>query len=114
MSNKTYNDIKKALPDIDSEKVETISNTLDEILNIKKIFEMDEGKVFMQVLKDNCSIALRKAIIEARNTEPDKVLIHILNYAANAELLSKFRDVSLEKEIRSQLDEAVKEEYTYI
>lgn len=109
---KTINEIKKALPDIDSTKVEDISNELDRILAIKTLFNSPGGKELITVLRNNCSIALRKLVIQAKNN-PDlnTLLALIMDYSANIDLLSTVQDISLEKEIRLQLDEAVKEAY---
>lgn len=108
---KTITEIKKALPDINSEKVVDISNELDKILAIKRLFNSDGGRVLIDLLRNNCTIALRKAVIAAKNADEKLLTALILDYSANMDLLSTVRDVSLEEELREQLDEAVKEAY---
>lgn len=107
VSKKTFSEIKKALPDINSEEVEVISDTLDEILAIKRVLDSEGGAILLSVLKDNCSVALRKAILAAKKGEVNNLVPHILDYSANMDLLAKMQDVSLETELRDQLDEAV-------
>lgn len=108
---KTLNEIKSALPDLKSEKVEDYANELDRILAIKRVFQSEDGKEVLNVLKDNCSIALRKAVISARKGDKDTLLALILDYAANIDLISQVKDISMEKQLREDLDEAVKEAY---
>lgn len=104
---KTIKEIKKAIPNINSNKVEDISNELDKILAIKRLFTSSDGKVLIDLLQNNCSIALRKAIISAKNADEKTLISNILEYSANLDLLSTIQDISIEQEIRNQLDEAV-------
>jgi len=106
---KTISEIKKALPNIKSEKVEVIADELDRILSIKKLFQSDGGKELITLLRNNCSVSLRKAIICAKKGEEKELISLILDYGANMNLLSSVQDISLEEELRLQLDEAVKE-----
>lgn len=105
----TYKEIKAALPDIDAQKVRDISEELDRILTLKTVFTSDGGKVMLEHIKNNCSIALRKSIIAAKNGDEKLLTANILDYSANIDLLSTLQDISLEEEIRTQLDDAVKE-----
>ena len=107
---KTLREIKKALPDLQSEKVEVLSNELDRILSIKKLFHSDGGKELISLLRNNCSIAIRKALVAAKNG--DKTEPFLLDYAANLDLLSTVQDISIEEEIRQQLDDAVQEAFS--
>lgn len=110
MQKKTYKEIKKAIPKIDSEKVEIISDELDRILAIKKLFQSEGGKELITVLRNNCSIALRKLMVKAKdNPSLPELLGYISTYTANMDLLSTVQDISLEEELRVQLDEAVVE-----
>jgi len=109
MAKKTYKEIKKALPAIKSEKVEIISDELDKILAIKKLFLSEGGKELITLLRNNCSIALRKAVLAAKNGDEKLLSAHVLDYSANMDLLSTVQDISLEEELREQLDDAVKE-----
>lgn len=111
MSKKTIREIKTALPGIESEKVDVLADELDNILALKELFTSDGGKVLINRLRDNCSVALRKAIVAAKSGDTDKLIPFILDYSANINLLSSIQDISMEKEIREQLDEAVKEAY---
>lgn len=106
---KTIREIKKSLPELQSEKVEVLANELDRILSIKKLFQSDGGKELITLLRNNCSIAIRKAMVAAKNGE--KTESFLLDYSANLDLLSSVQDISLEEEIRKQLDEAVKEAF---
>ena len=106
---KTIKEIKQALPGIDSEKVTVLSDELDKILALKRLFESDGGKVMLEYIKKNCSIALRKSIIAAKNGDKELLMANVLDYSANIDLLSTLQDISLEEEIRGQLDEAVRE-----
>lgn len=108
---KTIKEIEKALPGIKSEKVSDIADTLDRILAIKRLFQSDDGKELLSSLKDSASISLRKAILAAKRGETNELMAHILDYSAISELMSRVQDISLEKELREQLDEAVKEAY---
>lgn len=110
---KTLREITKSLPEMEiSEKVEILSNELDRILAIKNLFKSEGGVELVNVLRNNCFIALRKLIATAKS-EPDlqTLLAQVFNYSANIDLLSAMQDISMEEEIRSQLDEAVKDIY---
>lgn len=111
MPKKTYLEIKDALPDINSEKVKDISDELDKILAIKSLFQSDGGKILIDMLRTNCSIAIRKAIIAAKNGDEKLLISLVMDYSANLDLLSSVQDISLEEELRQQLDDAVKEAY---
>lgn len=111
MAGKTIKEIEKALPGLKSDKVEVISNELDRILSIKKLFKSDGGKELINMLRNNCSTAIRKAIIAAKNGDKDTLLAVTLDYSSSMDLLSTVQDISLEEELREQLDEAVKEAY---
>lgn len=104
---KTFKEIEQAIPDIKSEKVEVLADELDRILAIKTLFQSDGGKQLINVLRNNCSIALRKAILAAKSG--DNTVPFLLDYSANMDLLSTVQDISIEEELRQQLDEAVKE-----
>jgi hypothetical protein len=106
-NSKTLVEIKGAIPDLKSEKVSILAEELDKILAIKKLFQSEGGEVLITVLRNNCSVALRKATIAAKKGE--NVIPFILDYSANMDLLSTVQDISMEEELRNQLDEAVKE-----
>ena len=107
----TKKQIKEALPELQSEKVEVLADELDKVLSLKNLFQSDGGKQLITVLRNNCSIALRKCIISAKKGDKDILLALVLDYSANMDLLSTVQDISLEQELREQLDEAVKEAY---
>lgn len=110
---KTLREIKSSLPGIEvSEKVEILSDELDRILAIKKLFESEGGAELIKLLRENCFVTLRKLVATAKS-EPDlnTLLGLIFNYSANVDLLSTMQDISMEEEIRVQLDEAVKDIY---
>jgi hypothetical protein len=109
-NNKTLAEIKGALPGLRSEKVEVISEELERILAIKKLFQSEGGEQLITLLRNNCSVALRKASIAAK--KGDSANPFILDWQANMDLLSTVQDISLEKELRDQLDEAVIEAQT--
>lgn len=108
---KTYQEIKKSLPSIKSQKVEDMSDELDRILAIKTLFQSEGGKELITVLRNNCAKALRIAIIAAKNGDNQKLTSTILDYSANIDLLATVQDISMEEEIRNQLDESVKEAF---
>ena len=108
IKSKTYSEITDALPDLKSEKVKDISEELDRILAIKTLFESDGGKELITVLRNNCSVALRKLILKSKDNPDLPTLLGLISmYSANLDLLSTMQDISLEDEIRRQLDEAV-------
>lgn len=112
MAGKTFKEIKKSLPKLESNKVEDISDALDEILAIKSLWQSDGGKKLINVLRNNCSITLRKLIIKAKeNPDLPSLLGLISTYSANIDLLATVQDISIENELRLQLDEAVKEAF---
>jgi hypothetical protein len=104
-SSPTLREINTALPDLKSEKVSDIAIELDKILAIKKLFQSDGGEILIADLRTRCSLALRKALLcvkEGGNPAP-----FILDWGANMEVLTRVQDISLEEELRGQLDEAV-------
>lgn len=105
----TIKEIKKALPDINSEKVDILAEKLDNIKAIKGLFQSEGGKVLIREMRSGCSTAIRKAVIAAKAGEDPTPFI--LDYGARIDLLSNLQDISMEKEIQQQLDEAVKEAY---
>jgi len=108
---RTLKEIKKALPDLESEKVEVLSDELDKVLAIKKLFDSEGGKVLLGVLRNNCSRTIRKAILAAKASDEKLLLATVLEYSANMDLLSSLQDIKMEDELRTQLDEAVKDAY---
>ena len=108
---KTFKEIKSQLPSIESEKVEVLSDELDRILAVKRIWTSDDGKELLKTLKQNCNVALRQAIIAAKKGDSQLSIARILDYSSNIDLLATIQDISIEKEIRGQLEDAVKEAY---
>lgn len=106
----TIRDIKKAIPDINSEKVEVLADELDRIQALKTLFRSDGGQQLIGVLKRNCASTLRK-LYGAMDDKPtlETLMGLIARYTANLDLLSELQDISIEGEIQAQLDEAVKE-----
>lgn len=108
---KTIKEIKRALPDLNSEKVEAISDELDRILALKTVFSSEGGQLILTTIKNNCSKALRQSILAAKKGDKDLLMASVLDYSANLDLLSTVQDISLEEEIRTQLDDAVREAF---
>lgn len=107
---KTIDEIKDVMPDINSERVEDLSNELDRVLELKTLFNSKGGKQLITLLKNNCAVSLRKLVKLAREKpEIDSLLSVIFEYSANLDLLATLGDLSLEEELRKQLDEAVKD-----
>ncbi len=108
--NKTIKEIKTALPDLESEKVEIISDELDRVLGLKALFKSDGGKELIKVLRDNCIRALTALVAESKD-KPDinTILGLISTYSANIDLLAQLQEIKFEEELRNQLDDAVKE-----
>lgn len=111
MAKGTFKDIKEAIPDLNSEKVEVIADELDKVLALKRLWSSKDGKQLLTILKNNCSTALNKAVMSAKAGDKDSLIAIVLDYAANMDLLASIKDISLEKELREQLDEAVKEAF---
>lgn len=105
----TFKDIKAGIPELESEKVEVIADTLDSVLAMKRLWSSNDGKELLEVLKHNCAVSLRKATMAAEAGDKDLLLAVVLKYAANMDLLATLQDISSEAELRTQLDEAVKE-----
>jgi len=101
----TLREINHALPDLKSEKVADIAIELDKILSLKKLFQSDGGAVLIEDLRSKCSIALKKALISAR--EGGNPTPFVLDWGANMDVLTRVQDISLEEELRNQLDDAV-------
>lgn len=111
---KTLNEIEASLPGIKSEKVKDHADALDKILAVKRVFTSKDGQEVLTTIKDNCSIALRRAILAAKRGDTIELMGYVLDYSANVDLISRLKDISLESEIRNQLDDAVKEAYEEI
>lgn len=108
--NKTIRDIKKVVPNLNSEKVEVLADELDRIQDLKKLFSSDGGKVLIGRLTGNCATALRKLCAAVEDRPTLDVLMGIVStYKANLDLLAEMQDISAEEEIQRQLDEAVAE-----
>lgn len=109
---KTYREIKKSLPGIESEKIEALSDELDRVLALKTLTESEGGKELIKIIRANCFVQLRKLVVQAKtNPTLEQLLSTIAMYSANMDLLSELQDITLEEELRTQLDEAVKEIY---
>lgn len=104
---KTYKEIKAALPNLESEKVRDISDELDRILRIKMLVQSEGGIELVKSIRSNCAVALRKSIISAKNGDEELLIANVLEYSANVDLLSTLQDISIEEELRQQLDDAV-------
>ena len=111
MGKRTFKDIKTSIPNLEksegAEKVEVLADELDRILSIKGLFQSDGGRELITVLRNNCANAVKKAVYAAKNGE--NTVPFLLDYSANMDLLSTIQDISIEEELRVQLDEAVKE-----
>lgn len=108
----TRREIKDSLPNLESEKVDVLSNELDRILSLKSLFDSDGGKELISVLRNNCFVTLRKIVAKSKDNPDLPSLLGLIGmYSANIDLLSSMQDISMEEEIRRQLDEAVKEAY---
>ena len=107
---KTLREIKSGLPELNSEKVEIISDELDRVLSLKLLFTSEGGLELIKVLRNNCAVALNKLVAKSKdNPDLPSLLGLISSYSANVDLLGQLRDVSSEEELRDQLDEAVRE-----
>lgn len=107
---KTIKEIKTALPDLQSEQVELISDELDRVLGLKALFKSDGGKELIKVLRDNCVRALTRLVQEAKDKPEVSTLVGLIaTYSANIDLLAQLQEIKFEEELRNQLDEAVKE-----
>lgn len=109
---KTIREIKKALPNLNSEKTEVLADELDRVLAIKKLFQSEGGQELITLLRNNCSTCLRKLIATSKDKPDLPTLMGIIaGYSANLDLLASLQDIKLEDELREQLDESIKELY---
>lgn len=110
MIGETYKEIKDAIPELDNEKTKVISDELDKVLALKRLWKSADGEQLLTVLRNNCSISLRKLVMIAK-TDPkiENLLSVIFEYSSNMDLLATIQDISTEEELRTQLDDAVKE-----
>jgi hypothetical protein len=107
---KTINDIKKAIPNLDSDKVKDYADALDRVLVLKRIFQSEDGKVLIDELRKESISVIRKLIIAyKKKPELSELMGLIAVLDSNFTMLSKIQDISLEKELRESLDEAVLE-----
>lgn len=61
-------------------------------------------------LRNNCASNLRKLVATAKEKpELSSLLTIIFEYSSNMDLLQTLGDLSLEEELREQLDQAVKD-----
>ena len=106
----TLRDIKKAAPDIKSEKVDVLADELDRIQALKNLFRSDGGVQLLNVLRRNCAASLLK-LYGAMDDKPtlEALMGIVACYRANLDLLAELQDVTTEEEIQTQLEEAVKE-----
>lgn len=112
MSNKTIQQIKNAIPEIESEKVNDYADALDRVLVIKRIFQSEDGKELIKELQEVCFITINKLLFTYKNNPDLPTLISLISILdSHYSMLSKIKDISLEKELREQLDEAVREAY---
>lgn len=109
-SKRTIKEIKEALPELDSTKVEDISDELDRVLALKRLFKSEGGEMLITFLRNNCASNLRKLVATAKEKpELSSLLTIIFEYSSNMDLLQTLGDLSLEEELREQLDQAVKD-----
>lgn len=93
-----------------TQKVQDISDELERILAIKELFKSKGGEQLLTLLRNNCASNLRKLVTIAKEKpELDMLLSTVFEYSANLDLLSTLGDLSLEDELRVQLDDAIKE-----
>jgi hypothetical protein len=109
---KTYNEIKSAIPDLESEKVEVYADELDRILSIKRLFTSEDGKVLLGELRDECASLINQLTVSyKKNPNINELISIIANLDSKLSILMKVQDISMEEELRVQLDEAVKEAF---
>jgi hypothetical protein len=110
MKKKTINEIKSAIPTIDSTKVEDLAEALDKVLIIKRLFDSEDGKVLITELRETSVTAIKKLLI-AYKTNPNLETLMGLCASLDSSIsfLAKIQDISMEKELRDSLDEAVRE-----
>ncbi len=108
MKKQTLKEIKSALPNLKSQKVEDIANEVDRVLALKRIFTSEDGKELIAELRDSSITAIKK-LINAYKNSPDLSLLMGLCAVldSNFSMLMKMKDISLENELRDMLDEAV-------
>lgn len=92
------------------EKISDISTELERILAIKKLFKSSGGEQLITLLRNNCAANMRKLVTLAKEKpELNTLLSVIFDFSSNLDLLMTLGDLNLEEELRTQLDEAVKE-----
>lgn len=110
MSKITKGKKTKVSTDSKKQKVNDITDVLESILAVKRVFKSKDGEQFITLLRNNCADSLRKLIVTAREKpELNSLLSIIFDYSANMDLLLTLGDIKLEEELREQLDEAIRE-----
>ena len=107
MSKKTLNEINKALPNLKSEKVSDVAEELDRILAIKRIFQSEDGKELITELRNSTIDTIKKLIVSYKTPDLSILMGLCAVLDGNFSMLMKIRDISMEKELRDMLDEAV-------
>lgn len=91
-------------------KKEDISDELEKVLALKKLFKSEGGRLLITTLRNNCTKNLRSLVTTAKEKpELNSLLTLIFEFSSNLDLLMTLGDLSLEEELRTQLDEAIKE-----
>lgn len=91
-------------------KVLEIEEDLNKILELKGLFQSKGGEQLILLLRNNCAEAIGGLLNEVNGTPNlDRLVSLVHKYSANISLLSAMQDISLETEIRNQLDQAIQE-----
>ena len=91
-------------------KVLEIEQDLNNILELKALFLSKGGEQLILILRNNCADALMALVKEAESTPNyDRMVSMLHKYSANLSMLTAMQDITLEEEIRSQLDQAIQE-----
>lgn len=109
MKNKTITEINKALPNLKSEKVSDYANELDRVLALKRIFESEDGKELINELRETIVSTISKLTKVYKTADLSTMMGLCAVLDGNFNMLMKMKDISLEDEIRKDLDLAVLE-----
>ena len=91
-------------------KVLEIEEDLNKILELKGLFQSKGGEQLILLLRNNCAEAIGGLLNEVNGTPNlDRLVSLVHKHSANISLLSAMQDISLETEIRNQLDQAIQE-----
>lgn len=91
-----------------TDDVEILADELDRLQSIKNVWESEDGKILLDVLRTSCAGYINH--LRTLTVEPDllKILGCLAQYFSTIDLIASLRQVKSINEIQYQIDEAVK------